>query len=123
MFVVSTLVYFEVTGVDKTLPTARALHEAGVPLLVGTDATPFAPLQGESLHRELELLTQAGLTNEQVLTAATSLNADHFGLTDRGRIKPGLQADLLLVDGDPTTDITATKAITDIWRRGTRQPR
>jgi alpha-D-ribose 1-methylphosphonate 5-triphosphate diphosphatase PhnM len=43
-----------------------------------------------------------------------------FGLTDRGRIAPGLRADLLLVDGDPCTDITATRNITAIWRNGTR---
>jgi imidazolonepropionase-like amidohydrolase len=77
-------------------------------------------MHGESLHRELEFLTDAGLTNEQVLAAATSVTADHFGLTDRGRIKPGLQADLLMVDGDPTAGITATRAISAVWRRGVR---
>ncbi len=118
VFVVSTLVYFEVTGVAHAGRTAQALHQAGVPLLVGTDATPFAPIHGESMHRELELLTDAGLSNEQVLAAATSITADRFGLTDRGRIKPGLQADLLMVDGDPTTDIAATRAISAVWRRG-----
>jgi imidazolonepropionase-like amidohydrolase len=55
--------------------------------------------------------------------AATSVPACHFGLTDRGRILPGLRADLVLVDGDPTTDITATRSITDVWRRGTHHRR
>jgi imidazolonepropionase-like amidohydrolase len=135
VFVVSTLVYFEVIsqqgGADHALPgsergavhVARTLHDAGVPLLAGTDATPFAPAHGASLHRELVLLTQAGLTNEEALAAATSVPASHFGLTDRGRIAPGLRADLLLVDGDPTNDITATSAVTDVWRRGVRQTR
>jgi imidazolonepropionase-like amidohydrolase len=54
------------------------------------------------------------------LAAATSVPARTFGLADRGRIAPGLRADLLLVDGDPCADITATRNITEIWRNGTR---
>ncbi|QYN40920.1 amidohydrolase family protein [Pseudonocardia sp. DSM 110487] len=49
--------------------------------------------------------------------------ARHFGLTDRGRIAPGMRADLVLVSGDPTTDIRATAAIVDVWRRGARLER
>jgi imidazolonepropionase-like amidohydrolase len=131
VFVVSTLVYFEVaTGghahpgsAQEAVRVAAALREAGVPLLAGTDATPFAPAHGESLHRELVLLTEAGLTTEAALAAATSVPARHFGLHDRGRIAPGLRADLVLVDGDPTSDITATRSIAEVWRRGVRQPR
>lgn len=137
VFVVSTLVYFEVisrhgsgaadhavTGSgDNAVHTARVLHQAGATLLAGTDATPFAPIHGESLHRELVLLTECGLTNEEALAAATSVPAHHFGLTDRGRIVPGLRADLLLVEGDPTRDIAATSSIVDVWRRGVRLPR
>lgn len=100
-----------------------ALRRSGVPVLAGTDATPFAPAHGAGLHRELELLTRAGLGAEEALAAATSGPADHFGLADRGRIAPGLRADLVLVAGDPTTDIRATSAIVDVWRRGVRQPR
>ncbi|WP_107656348.1 amidohydrolase family protein [Nocardia suismassiliense] len=137
IFVVSTLVYFEAitqhagAAADCVVPgtadgaaeVARALHRAGVPLLAGTDATPFVPAHGVDLHRELVLLTAAGLSNEQALASATSLPAKHFGLTGRGRIAPGLRADLLLVDGDPTADITATSAIADVWRRGVRRTR
>jgi imidazolonepropionase-like amidohydrolase len=57
----------------------------------------------------------------EALAAATSVPARHFGLDDRGRIAPGLRADLVLVDGDPTRDITATSSIVDVWRRGIRQ--
>ncbi|MHA6620596.1 hypothetical protein [Pseudonocardia sp. DLS-67] len=49
--------------------------------------------------------------------------ARHFGLDDRGRISPGLRADLVLVAGDPTADIRATAAIVDVWRRGVRHER
>ncbi|GLY64163.1 amidohydrolase family protein [Amycolatopsis taiwanensis] len=137
VFVVSTLVYFEVISDQgsaapdhvfadsgtNAVAAARALHQAGAVLLAGTDSTPFAPVHGQSLHRELVLLTQAGLTPAEALAAATSVPARHFGLADRGRIAPGLRADLVLVDGDPTRDIAATNSIADVWRRGVRQPR
>ncbi|MGW4498262.1 amidohydrolase family protein [Micromonospora sp. NPDC004336] len=135
VFVVTTLAYFEAIGqgtaADHMTPAtaanavhaARMLREAGVALLAGTDATPFAPQHGTAMHRELELLVTAGLTPAEALAAATSLPAEHFGLTDRGRVAPGRRADLLLVDGDPTTDVTATAAVVDVWRRGVRQNR
>ncbi|MER6124239.1 SAM-dependent methyltransferase [Streptomyces sp. NPDC001795] len=112
-------------GLDfaHALAGARRLHEAGVPLVAGTDANN-APgracpvVHGAALHRELELLVAAGLTPVEALKAATSTPARYFGLDDRGRIAPGLRADLLLVEGDPTVDITATRAIRRIWRRG-----
>lgn len=107
-------------GVPNAVHAAAALHLAGVPLLAGTDANPWAPLHGASLHRELVLLVQSGLTPVQALAAATSVPARHFALTDRGRVAPGLRADLVLVSGDPTQDITATRDITGIWRNGTR---
>ncbi|MFE6029180.1 amidohydrolase family protein [Streptomyces niveus] len=129
VFVISTLVYIEsLVGADTPRSinaafVAKALHRAGVPLLAGTDANPYAPLHGDGLHRELELLTRAGLTPPQALTATTSAPARHFGLPDRGRIAPGLRADLVLVEGDPTQDITATREIAAIWRRGERLSR
>lgn len=131
LFVVSTLVYFEaitrgggtadhaVSGTfEGAARTARALHEAGVPIVAGTDATPFDPPHGTGLHRELALLTRVGLTPVEALAAATSVPARHFGLADRGRIAPGLRADLLLVEGDPTVDVAAVGAVAGVWRRG-----
>ena len=61
---------------------------------------------------------RAGLTPDKALAAATSVPAARFGLADRGRIAPGLRADLVLVDGDPTKDITQTRAIDGVWKRG-----
>ncbi len=107
---------------STAMAVTRAMREAGVALLAGTDATVFAPVHGASLHRELLLLTETGLAAPAAPAAATSGPADRFGLTDRGRVAPGLRADLLLVDGDPTTDIRATRAIAGIWRRGVHQP-
>ncbi len=103
--------------------SVRELHRAGVPVLAGTDANNApgrnAPVvHGVSLHRELELLVEAGLAPAQALTAATAAPAHHFGLADRGRIAPGMRADLLLVNGDPTVDITSTRAIVAVFKRG-----
>ncbi|MEV6345171.1 amidohydrolase family protein [Actinoplanes sp. NPDC051851] len=107
------------------LASVKALHDAGVDLLVGTDAAPF-PLpfmagvaHGASVHHELRYLVRAGLTPAEALRAATATPARRFGLTDRGRIAPGLRADLLLVDGDPTTRIDDTLNLCTVWRRGT----
>jgi imidazolonepropionase-like amidohydrolase len=98
--------------------TVRQLRAAGVPVLAGTDAGNPGTSHGASIHRELELLVQAGLTPSEALASATSVPARAFRLADRGRVAPGLRADLLLVDGDPTTDITATRAIAGVWKEG-----
>lgn len=110
---------------ENVLSSVKALHDAGVDLLVGTDAAPF-PLpfmagvaHGASVHHELQYLVQAGLTPVEALRAATSTPARRFGLDDRGRIAAGLRADLLLVNGDPTTRIGSTLNLRTVWRRGT----
>jgi imidazolonepropionase-like amidohydrolase len=99
------------------------VHRAGVPILAGTDANagpgiPFSPRHGESLHEELELLIDAGLSTVEALRAATVLPAQHFGLHDRGVIEPGLRADLVLIDGDPVADIRAARQIRRVWCAG-----
>jgi imidazolonepropionase-like amidohydrolase len=105
---------------EYALTTVAALNRAGVPILAGTDAGNPGTSHGASLHGELELLVRAGLTPEQALAAATSVPARVFDLSDRGRIAAGLRADLVLVDGDPTRDITRSRAIAGIWKRGVR---
>jgi len=103
--------------------SVTTLYHAGVPILAGTDAndspgTPARVPHGESLHRELELLVDAGLSTLDVLLAATARPAMYFGLPDRGTIEPGKRADLVLIDGDPLADIRATRAISRIWCGG-----
>jgi imidazolonepropionase-like amidohydrolase len=109
--------------ITRALVSTARLHAAGVPILAGSDAPNPGTAHGASLHRELELLVEAGLSPADALAAATSLPARYFGITDRGRIAPGLRADLLLVDGDPLADITATRAIAAIWKNGHRVER
>jgi imidazolonepropionase-like amidohydrolase len=94
-----------------------------VPVLAGTDAPAPGLTYGASLHRELEHLVNAGLTPTAALAAATSAIARAFRLSDRGRIRAGLRADLLLVDGDPSKDIRATRNIVAIWKQGVRVQR
>jgi imidazolonepropionase-like amidohydrolase len=111
---------------DDVLGTVAALHTAGVDILAGTDVSEPKPAfggmaHGASVHHELQLLVTAGLTPVQALQAATSTPARRFGLSDRGRITVGARADLLLVDGDPTTNISDTLSIRAVWRRGVHQ--
>ena len=109
---------------EDVLASVKALHDAGVDLIAGTDASVPLPFfggvaHGASVHQELQYLVQAGLTPIQALRAATLTPARRFGLNDRGRIAEGLRADLLLVDGDPTTTIGDTLNLRSAWRRGT----
>ena len=114
-------------GIDfeHALEAVGVLQRAGVGIVAGTDAnadpaTPARVPHGESLHAELALMVRAGLSPVDALRAATSAPAALFGLSDRGAIRPGLRADLLLVDGDPTADIAATRAIRGVWIAGGR---
>jgi imidazolonepropionase-like amidohydrolase len=106
------------TDFANALAAVRALNAAGVPILAGTDTPNPGTGNGVSIHRELELLVRAGLTPTEALRSATSVPAHAYALNDRGRIAPGLRADLLLVKGDPATDINATRDIVAIWKTG-----
>jgi len=108
---------------DAAPQAIRQLSAAGVPLLAGTDSPAPGTTYGASLHRELEHLVNAGLTPTAALAAATSATARAFRMTDRGRIRTGMRADLLLVDGDPSKQIRATRNIVAIWKRGVRVQR
>ncbi|MEU8226839.1 amidohydrolase family protein [Kribbella sp. NPDC048915] len=105
---------------DSTAARANtlALHRAGARVLAGTDAPNPGQVFGASLHRELVHLVHAGLSPREAVVAATSAPAEVFGQPDRGRLVVGARADLLLVDGDPLTDITATQRIRETWVAG-----
>jgi imidazolonepropionase-like amidohydrolase len=111
-------------GANLKLANAKgaiaALRRAGVTILAGTDAPAPTLAHGLSLHRELELLVISGLTPNAALSSATSVTAHVFGFHDRGRIAVGQRADLLLVNGDPTVNITATRDIVGVWKLGSR---
>lgn len=108
---------------ENAQAAVRALHRAGVTILAGTDAPAPGLAHGVSLHRELELLVSCGLTPSDALASATSATARMFGFHDRGRIAVGTRADLLLVNGDPTIDIKATRDIVAVWKLGVQDKR
>jgi imidazolonepropionase-like amidohydrolase len=71
------------------------------------------------MHQELYLFVhKAGMTPEEALRSATSLNAKCFRFDDRGRLAEGLNADLLLVEGNPLENIDDTLNIRGVWRDG-----
>lgn len=110
-------------GYTFSRDSVTVLYAAGVPILAGTDAfsAPMLPVPvvpGSSLHEELALLVAAGLSEVDALRAAAELPARHFGFPDRGAVREGLRADLVLVDGDPTRDIAATAKIRRVWAAG-----
>jgi imidazolonepropionase-like amidohydrolase len=91
-----------------------SMHAAGVPVYAGSDAGPFNSYvyPGWSLHEELAALVEAGLTPLEALRSATIRPAELLGAADRsGRISVGADADLLLLEGDPLTDIRNTRRI------------
>ena len=102
--------YQELTGL---------LHRAGVPLLAGTDTPePFVP-PGFSLHQELEMLVESGLSPAAALAAATINNARALNQQDRlGTVSPGKLADLVILNADPTIDIRNTRQIYAVVRGG-----
>jgi imidazolonepropionase-like amidohydrolase len=98
----------------------RAWADAGVPLAVGTDASPRMPfvVPGFSALDELDELRQAGLSAAQVLRAATVDGARLIERSDRGVIAPGTRADVLLVEGNPLADVSNVRRIAGVMVKG-----
>jgi imidazolonepropionase-like amidohydrolase len=90
----------------------------GVTVLAGTDAHNPSTAPGASLHGELEVLGESGMTPIQALRAATSAPAAVLNWRDRGRIAEGMRADMILVEGDPTAGISATRNIRGVCKSG-----
>ncbi len=103
-------------GVLNKRRAVREAMQAGVPLVVGGDVGVFP--HGDNA-RELELLVQdCGLAPLRVLRAATAGNAQVFHLADRGRVAPGLLADLVAVAGDPTQHVEALRQVRLVMKGG-----
>jgi imidazolonepropionase-like amidohydrolase len=101
--------------------SVAALHAAGVTLLASSDSPNAGTIPGASMHLELELLVEIGLSPVEALQAATSNPARVFGIQDRGRIAEGLLADLLLVEGRPDENIRDTRRLHTVWKAGVAQ--
>ncbi|MCC6344311.1 MAG: amidohydrolase family protein [Bryobacterales bacterium] len=104
---------------EAGLRVVREMHAAGVPLLAGTDAGGSAKVEpGESLHGELELLVEAGLTPMGALQAATRNAAEFLGRNDIGTVEKGKLADVVLLEGNPLEDIRNTRRVAAVILRG-----
>ena len=109
---------YENLSIDFGRDAVRRLHEAGIPILAGTDAMNPGVVYGASMHRELELLVEAGLTPAEALAAATSVPAEIFDIGNRGVVTEGALADLVLVDGKPHEEILDSRNIETVWKAG-----
>jgi imidazolonepropionase-like amidohydrolase len=97
----------------------KALEDAGVPLLCGTDASDVGPVAGFGIPAELRELVADGLTPYQALQTATVNPARYFGRSaEFGTIESGKRADLVLLEGNPLQDIGQMRAIAGVMARG-----
>lgn len=108
---------FEKALVASLRQTASAAR-AGVPVIAGSDAGNLGVFHGVSLIRELELLAQAGIALPDVLKAATSRPADRLRQSALGRIVTGAVADLVVLDADPTLDVSAYRTVRAVYMGG-----
>jgi imidazolonepropionase-like amidohydrolase len=95
------------------------LIAAGAAVLVGTDTGTAFAYPGRSIHEELGLLVDAGLSPLQAIAAATGASARFMGDERGGRIDAGFAADLVVLDADPSIDIRNTRRIRAVVRAGT----
>lgn len=107
------------SGYLKAQQFVRDLVKAGGKLFVGSDSAGASMTPGLSLHHELELLVDAGLTPMQAIQAATKFPAELIGKGDLiGTVEPNKLADLIIIDGDPLAKISNTKKIAAVIKDG-----
>ncbi|HNV30416.1 MAG TPA: amidohydrolase family protein [Cyclobacteriaceae bacterium] len=113
---------YDATKIDNFIKLRRKLiyecQKNGVGLLLGCDAPQVFNVPGFSTHNELKYLVDAGLTPYQALRTGTVNVAKYLKLADAGTIGPGAIADLVLIKGNPLTDITNTKKVEGVMVRG-----
>jgi imidazolonepropionase-like amidohydrolase len=102
-------------SVQENRRSFRLAMKAGVPICMGGDVGVFTHGQN---WLEMEAMQRAGMPAAQVMIAATSGNARIFRLSDRGQVRPGLLADLVAVEGDPTRDVDAVRNIRLVIKGG-----
>lgn len=102
----------------QLLGLTREMYEAGVLLTTGTDVTNPWVFPGEALHREFELLAEAGLTPADILKMATLNGAQALRLEDAGQVVTGYRADLVLLGSNPLENITNTQDIVWVMQDG-----
>ncbi len=110
---------FRIQQNDYMLDMVSRIHEAGIPIMAGTDTPIFYLTPGRSLHEELAVLVEAGLSPSEALKTATTNPALYFELEDElGRIKENYWADLLILDANPLENINNTLRINAVIKQG-----
>ena len=105
----------EPARIQRKRESVRLAYDSGVAVCMGGDVGVYS--HGDNV-REMELMIEYGLDPLATLQAATSGNADLFGLEDRGRVAEGLLADLIAVDGDPSVDVGALRRVRWVMKGG-----
>jgi tetratricopeptide (TPR) repeat protein len=96
-----------------------AFHQAGVPIMAGTDSEYLGAQPGFGLHTELELFVGLGMKPIEALQAATITSARVMQIADSvGSIGAGMVADMVLLDADPLANVSNTRRITGVFRAG-----
>lgn len=103
---------------DQLLAEVKKMYEADIPILAGTDPPNIGVNYGSDLYKELELISESGIPIVEVLKAGTSNVTTAFGLKKAGYIKVGFTADLILVEGDVTDNISVLSNAKLIWKNG-----
>jgi len=103
---------------QQVLTVVRELHNAGVTLVAGTDVGISYQIPGISLHDELSLLVQAGLSPMDAQETATRNPVHTFKLNDQGTIERGMRADLVLLDASPLDNIENVRKIRAVVAQG-----
>ncbi|HYZ86274.1 MAG TPA: amidohydrolase family protein [Bryobacteraceae bacterium] len=96
----------------------KALSDGGAPIIFGTDSPQLFSVPGFSIHREMDAMKRAGLTNYQILASATRSPAEYYKTRDFGTVAPGRRADLLLLDANPLQDLANTQKVAGVMVRG-----
>jgi imidazolonepropionase-like amidohydrolase len=98
----------------------RRVHDAGIPIVAGTDAPNYGVNYGSDLVEELAIYSKAGLSNIEILRSATGTPARLLPIDGIGRIVEGARANLILLNADPLADVAALRDVAGIWKNGTR---
>ena len=103
---------------EVTSANLRRVHAAGIPIAMGTDAGNPLTLHGASIYREMEAMAAAGMSPMDVIVASTRNGAMAMGRDSIGTLRPGMAADLVVLDADPLENVRNLRAVRLVARGG-----